>query len=208
VLAQRGIPVGNLLMLRPGAPDPLGSDVVLATAAVRDMFGARLASVYAPELLASFGTGPARIDVRAVAPDGTAAYWAAFAADLRARRLAGRELLRDPLITFGPAARAQLAAGRVDARLLTALDALAASEPVRVEAFIDDGPGAGPGLPLRAAELTGSNTTARKMLAFFRAQRPPYLFAHAAIAARPGGESVLTVEFAAPAPLGLLQSQS
>jgi hypothetical protein len=208
VLAQHGIAAGNLLMLRPGAADPLGSDVVLATAAVRDMFGARLASVYAPELLASFGTGPARIDVRAVAPDGAAAYWAAIAADLRARQLAGRELLRDPLITFAPAARAQLAAGQVDARLLTALDALAASEPVRVTAFIDDGPGASPGLPMRAAELTASDTTARKMLAFFRAQRPPYLFAHAAIAARRGGESVLTVEFAAPAPLGLLQPQS
>jgi len=79
---------------------------------------------------------------------------------------------------------------------------------VRVTAFVDDGPGAGPGVPLRAAELTASNTSVRKMLAFFRAQRPPYLFAQAAIAAMPGGESVLTVQFAAPAPLGLLQSQS
>jgi hypothetical protein len=207
VLAQHGIAAGNLLMLRPGAPDPLGSDVVLATAAVRDMFGPRLASVYAPELLASFGTGQARIDIRAVPPDGAAAYRAASAADLQARRRAGSELLRDPLIGFGPAARVQLAAGQVDARLLTALDTLAASEPVRVTAFIDDGPGAGPDLPLRAAELSASNSTAQKMLAFFRAQRPPYLFAQAAIAAMPGGESVLTVQFAAPAPLGLLQSQ-
>jgi len=208
VLTQRGIAAGNLLTLRPGAADPLGSDVVLATAAVRDMFGARLASVYAPELLASFGTGQGRIDVRAVAPDGAAAYWAAIAADVRARRLAGRELLGDPLITFAPAARAQLAAGQVDTRLLTSLDTLAASEPVRVTAFIDDGPEAGPGLPLRAVELTATNSTARQMLAFFRAQRPPYLFAQAAIAAMPAGESVLTVEFAAPAPLGLLQAKS
>jgi hypothetical protein len=208
VLAQHGIAAASLLVLRPGAADPLGSDVVLATAAVRDMFGARLTSVYAPELLASFGTGQARIDIRAVAPDGAAAYLAAIAADLRARRLAGSELLRDPPILFGPAARAQLAAGQVDARLLTALVTLAASEPVRVTAFVDDGPGAGPGVPLRAAELTASNTSVRKMLAFFRAQRPPYLFAQAAIAAMPGGESVLTVQFAAPAPLGLLQSQS
>ena len=206
VLAQHGIAAGSMLVLRPGAADPLGSDVVLATDAVRDMFGARLVSVYAPELLASFGTGPARIDIRAVAPDGAAAYQAAIAADLKARRLAGSELLRDPLIRFGPAARAQLAAGEVDARLLTALDTLAASEPVRVTAFVDDGPGAGPGLPLRAAELTATYPNARTMLAFFRAQRPPYLFAHAAIAAMPGGESVLTVEFAAPAPLGLLES--
>jgi hypothetical protein len=205
VLAQHGIAAGSLLVLRPGAADPLGSDVVLATAAVRDMFGTRLASVYAPEVLASFGTGQARIDIRAVAPDGAAAYRAAIAADVQARRLAGSELLRDPLITFAPSARVQLAAGQVDARLLTALDTLAASEPVQVTAFIDDGPGAGPGLPLRAAELTASNATVRKMLAFFRAQRPPYLVARAAIAAMPGGESVLTVEFAAPAPLGLLQ---
>jgi len=208
VLAQHGIAAGSLLVLRPGAADPLGSDVVLATAAVRDMFGARLVSVYAPELLASFGTGPARIDIRAIAPDGAAAYRAAIAADLQARRLAGSELLRDPLITFGPAARAQLATGQVDTRLLTTLDTLAASEPLRVTAFLDDGPDADPGLPLRAAELTASNTTAPKMLAFFRAQRPPYRLAQAAIAAGPGGESVLTVEFAAPAPLGLLQPQS
>jgi hypothetical protein len=208
VLAQHGIAGGNLLALRPGSADPLGSDVVLATAAVRDMFGARLVSVYAPELLASFGTGPARIDIRAIEPDGAAAYGAAVAADVRARLRAGSQLIRDRLITFGPAARAQLATGQVDTRLLTTLATLAASEPVRVTAFLDGGPGAGPGLPLRAAELTAGNATARRILAFFRAQRPPYLPAQAAVAAGPGGESVLTVEFAAPAPLGLLQPQS
>ncbi len=208
LLAHHGIAAGSLLVLRPGAADPLGSDVVLATAAVRDMFGARLVSVYAPELLASFGTGPARIDIRAIAPDGAAAYRAAIAADLRARRLAGSELLGNPLITFTPADRAQLAAGQVDDRLLTTLDTLAATEPLRVTAFLDDGPGAGPGLPLRAAKLIASNNTGPKMLAFLRAQRPPYLCAQAAITAGPGGESVLTVEFAAPVPLGLLQSWS
>jgi hypothetical protein len=208
VLAQHGIAAENLLVLGPGSADPLGSDVVLATAAVRDMFGARLVSVYAPELLASFGTGPARIDIRAIAPDGAAAYPAAIAGDLRARRQAGSELLRDPLITFAPSARAQLATGHVDTRLLTTLDTLAASQPLRVTAFLDAGPGAGPGVPLRAAQLTASDITAREMLAFFRAQRPPYLPAQAAITAGPGGGSVLTVEFAAPAPLGLLQPQS
>ena len=70
VLVQHGIPAGNLLVLGPGSTDPLGSAVVLATPAVRAMFGSRLASVYAPETLASFGIGPARIDVRVVAPDG------------------------------------------------------------------------------------------------------------------------------------------
>lgn len=54
-LAQHGVPPGNLLLLGPGAGDPLGSDVVVETAAVRGLFGRRLAAVYAPEVLASFG---------------------------------------------------------------------------------------------------------------------------------------------------------
>jgi hypothetical protein len=38
------------------------------------------------------------------------------------------------------------------------------------------------------------------MLAFCRAQRPPYLPAQAGIAPGPGGGSVLTVELAGPSP--------
>jgi hypothetical protein len=206
-LVRNGIPAGNLLVLGPGASDPLGSAVVLATAAVRGMFGDRLAGVYAPEVMASFGTGEARIDVRAVAPDGAAAYRKALAADLQARRVAGTQLLRHPRITLSPSAQAELAAGQVDARLLITLAALAASQPVRITAFSDGGPGASPGLPLRAAKLTATPAAARNMLAFARAQRSPYLPAQAGLAPGAGGESVLTIEFAAPGPLGLLESQ-
>src|ERR1039457_6544030 len=87
----------------------------------------------------------------------------------RSRLMAGDQLLRDPRITFSPSARAQLTAGQVDARLLITLDTLAASEPVRIGAFLDDGPGASPGLPLRAAELTAAGRAARDTLALFRA---------------------------------------
>lgn len=208
MLVRHGIAAGNLLVLRPGAADPLGSDVVLATAAVRGMFGSRLTSVYAPEVLASFGSGQARIDVRVLAPDGAAAYLAGLAADLRARQVAGDQLRRDPRLTLSASAQAQLTAGQVDARLLITLAALAASEPVRIAAFLDDGPGASPGLPLRAAEVTAVPGAARNMLAFFRAQRSPYLPARATVTAGSGGESVLTVQFAAPAPLGLLPPES
>jgi hypothetical protein len=200
VLVRHGIPAGRLLVLGPAAADPLGSAVVLATSAVRGMFGNRLASVYAPEVLASFGSGQARIDIRAVAPDGAAAYLAALATDLRARRVAGRQLLRDAQLSFSGAARAQLTAGQVDARLLITLATLAASEPVRVAAFLDDGPGASPGLPLRAAELTAGPSAAGRIGAFFRAQRPPYQPTVTDSQAAP----VLTVRFSAPAPLGLL----
>lgn len=206
-LTRQGIPTGNLLVLAPGAADPLGSEVVLATAAVRSMFGSRLTGVYAPEVLASFGTGQARIDIRAVAPDGAAAYRAALAADLQARQAAGAQLLSDARISATPSARAQLLAGQVDSRLLITLATLAASEPVQIKAFSDAGPGASPGLPLRAVEIGTTIASGPDMVAFFRAQRAPYLPAQAALTSVPGA-SVLTVEFAAPASLGLLQSQS
>ena len=161
-LQADGIAPGNLLVLRPSSGDPLGSDVVIATPAVRSQFGRRLASVYAPVVIASFGTGALRIDVRAMAPDGAAAYRAALAADLAARRGAGQQLLRNPRVGVSAAARSDLARGRVDARLLLMLAAVASVEPVRVAAFTDSGPGAAPGVPLRAVELTGAGPGPRR----------------------------------------------
>jgi hypothetical protein len=210
-LLARGIPAGNLLELRAATPDPLGADVVVATAAVRSQFGGRLASVYAPGILAAFGSGGLRIDVRAVAPDGAAAYRAALAADLVARREAARLLLGNPRLRVSPAARAELRAGQVDPRLLTMLAALAATGPVQVTAFGDSGPGAGPGMPLRSAGITMPSPAdlgpLRHMLAFVRAQRPPYLAARSLIAPSAGGSPELSIEFAAPSPAGLLQPE-
>jgi hypothetical protein len=210
LLAQRIAP-GNLLELRGGAPDPLGSDVLVATAAVRSQFGARLASVYAPVVLASFGSGRLRIDVRAVAPDGAAAYRARLAADLTARREAGRQLLGNPHIRVSAAARRELQAGQVDSRLLTTLAALAAQEPVQVGAFGDSGPGADAGVPLRSAVITVAGpadpAALGGMLTFVRAQRPPYLPARSLIEPGAAGASVLSIQFAAPGPVGLLQPE-
>ena len=203
VLVRHGFPAANLLVLGPGTPDPLGSAVVLATPAVRAMFGSRLATVYAPQTLASFGTGAARVDLRVVTPGGAAAYRTALAADVRARRAAGLQLLADPRIS-GPAdVRADLAAGRVDARLLITLAAMAQAEPVRIQAFGGATPGASSGTALRTAELAAPPATAQAMLAFVRAQRPPYLAARSGLS-----QGVLSVEFSAPSPLGLLQSPS
>ncbi len=204
-LEAKGVPAGRLLLLGTSAADPLGSDVVVATAAVRSQFGARLASVYAPLVIASFGSGTGRIDVRAVAPDGAAAYEAAVAADWRARITAGRQLAGNRRISISPGARAALEAGSVDPRLLVTLAALAAEQPVRIVAFGDPSPGASPAVPFRGAEITlagrpaGAGTRLRSLLSFLDAQRPPYLPSQAGI-----GGSVLSVEFAAPSPLGLL----
>jgi hypothetical protein len=213
-LLAQGVTAGNLLVLRSATSDPLGSDVVMATAAVRSQFGARLASVYAPEVIASFGLGELRIDVRAIAPDGAAAFRGLVAADLTARRAAGSQLVRNSRIGTSSGARAVLLAGQVDSRLLITLAALAVDGPLQIESFGGSGPGAGSGAPLRAAELAApgrpaaSAASLRNMLAFVRAQRPPYLPARARVVRYAHGSPVLSVEFAAPSPVGLLQPQS
>jgi hypothetical protein len=213
-LLAQGVPSGNLLKLGVSTPDPLGSDVVVATAAVRSQFGGRLASVYAPGILASFGSGSLRIDVRAIAPDGAAAYETALASDLAARRVVGRELLGNPHLKVSAAARAALWAGQVDPRLLTTLATLAATSPastgpVQVSAFADAGPRASQGMPLRSAQITVPSRAdlgrLRGMVVFVRAQRPPYLPARALITTGAGGSLVLSIGFSAPSPAGLLQ---
>ena len=205
-LQANGVAAGRLLALGPAAPDPLGSDLVVATPALRSQFGARLASVYAPVVIASFGSGATRIDIRAVPADGAAAYESALAADLSARIAAGKQLIGNHRITMPAAAQAELRAGRVDPRLLEMLVALAAQQPLRIVAFGDPSPGAGPAIPLRSVELAparaGGHPSARlrTMLSFLQAQRLPFVPTKAALV----NQSALSVEYAAPSPLGLL----
>jgi tetratricopeptide (TPR) repeat protein len=217
VLQARGIPAGNLITLGPAAEDPLGSDVVVATAAVRSQFGARLSGVYAPDVAASFGPGSTCIQVRVVAPDGAVAYQKALRADLLARKTAGSQLLRNKEISVTPAVRRQLAAGQVDDRLLTTLAALAAQHALRIVDFADSGPGASAGTPLRSTEITalrpppslaaggsGNARFLRSALSFLRAQRPPYLAASLRSARIGDGQIAVQIQFAGPSPLGLL----
>ena len=99
-LQAHGFPGGELLPLGPAAPDPVSSAVVVATPAVRSQFGSSLAAAYAPAVLASFGTGIARIDVRVIAPHGAAAYLAQLKTDVADRKISGPELLRSPRFTL------------------------------------------------------------------------------------------------------------
>jgi hypothetical protein len=205
-LQTDGLPATRLLVLGTAAADPLGSDVVVATPAVRNQFGTRLQSVYAPVVIASFGTGAGRIDVRAIAPDGAAAYQAALAADRRSRISAGSQLLRNPRIIVAAGVRKALIAGDVDPRVLMMLAALAVGQPVRVSAVGDPSPGASPDVPLRSVQLAPvgfgamAEASLRSMLSFIEAQQPPFWPLRAGFA----GSSALTVEYAAPSPLGLL----
>ena len=86
----------------------------------------------------------------------------------------------------------------MDARLLATLASLASQYSFQVTAFGDAAPGA-PAL-FRQVAITGIGRGLAAALAMVRAQNPPYLPAHATVA----GQTGLSIEFAAPSPLGLL----
>ncbi len=203
-LLAAGVSAGRLYEFSPATPDPLNATVVVATLAVRNQFGARLAAVYAPQLLATFGTGPEHIDVRVVEPDGTAAFEASLKADQSERISAGEQLLTNKNVHASPAARADLLDGMVDPRLLVTLSALAAKMPVQLVIFDDASPGASPEVPLRGAEI-GTSTAAdlSAIMGFLAAQRSDYLPSNFRIVTIAGGQSVVAVQFDAPGPLGL-----
>jgi hypothetical protein len=209
-LEAQGMPPANLVVLKSSATSPLGAQVVVATPTVRSQFGERLDSVYAPAVIARFGSGPAQVNVQVVAPDGVTAYLAALRQDEAARQAAGVQLLANSHIAVAARARTQLAAGEVDSRLLILLPALAATHPIEVLAFGDPGPGAGSGVPWCSADLSGSGRAAGMsdasylswLTAFVRAQILP--FAGSITTLMQDGQPVVRVEFSRPSPLGLL----
>jgi hypothetical protein len=213
-LAQHGFPPGSMNVLQPTAPDPYGSLLVIATAGIRSQFGSKLAAVYAPEVIASFGTGADRIDIRLIAANGPAAFQRESRKDLLVRESSGGQLLRNPRIAASAAGRAQLAAGDVDLRLLTTLAFIAGQEPLDIVDFGSIAPGASPGVPLRFADLAENDPAARMtaaaylhaLLSFVRAQQPPYVPLSVRSVRLTTGQAVLRIEFAAPSPLGLLSS--
>jgi len=207
-LQAQGFPASGLLALRPGAAGLRLCDVIVATQAVRHLLGRRLQQEYAPAVIAGFGSGAARVDVRAVAPGGGAAYRAALAADWAARRQAAAQLVTSPRIHAGGAARRELLTGQVDSRLLITLAALSVSYPVDVVAFGDAAPGAAAGLPLREMEISpaGGPRAAglRRIRSLVLAQHAVFLPGHVSLVRLAGGGAALRIEFGAPSPLGLL----
>jgi hypothetical protein len=211
-LAQHGFPAADLTVLQSTAPDPYGTQVVVATASVRSQFGAQLASVFAPEVLASFGTGAGRIDIRVIAPDGPVTFRAALAADVLARKSAGAQLLTRPTVTATAGARRALVAGDVDPRLLTVLAFVASQQPIAIVSFGGAAPGASRGVPLRVADLASADPAAGKgsaayehsLLTLLHSEVDLYAPTDIAMVRLAGGQRAVQITFAAPSPLGLL----
>jgi hypothetical protein len=207
-LQAKGFPAGDLMTLGPGTNNPLGSAVIVATAAVRSLFGSRLTSVYAPTDIASFGSGAAQISIRVYAAGGAPQYLAALKADEQSRISVGRQLLRNARVSATPAARQQLVTGQVDSRLLITIATLSGQGPVSIAAFGDAGPGASAGAPLREAELVApANAKSgylHSTISLLQAQQQPYLANSVTLVQLANGQQAVRIEFAAPSPLGLL----
>jgi hypothetical protein len=209
-LREQGFPAGDLLVLRPGAAGLRFCDVIVATQTVRNLLGSHLQQETAPAIIAGFGSGRARIEVRAVAPGGAAAYRSALAADWAARRMAATQLVKSPRIHAGATAREELLSGKVDSRLLITLAELAVSQPVDVVAFGDSAPAASAGMPLREMEVSGTGspmsrtTELQRIRTLVLAQHAVFLPAHVSLVRLAGGGTALRIEFGAPSPLGLL----
>jgi hypothetical protein len=211
-LAQHGFPAADLNVLQSTAPDLYGTQVVVATSTVRSQFGAQLASVFAPEVLASFGTGASRIDIRVIAPDGPETFRTALAADLIARKAAGAQLLTRSDVTASARARSALVAGDVDARLLTVLAFVASQQSIAIVSFGGAAAGASPGVPLRVADLasadpaTGQASAAyeHSLLTLLHSEVDLYAPTNIVMVRLASGQRVVQITFAAPSPLGLL----
>jgi glycosyltransferase involved in cell wall biosynthesis len=210
-IQARGFPIGDLDLIGPSQHGPIRSTIVVATSVVRGEMGSRLSLDYAPIVIATFGSGAARVNVRATV-GGASAYLGALRADVMSRQQGGSQLLHNRQLKVPGNARRELATGEVDSRILMTLAALAAVHPVKVRAFGDRGPGASPGVPLRSAELavTGTGANGRRyirwMLAFLGQQRAP--FKAASVHVVQGARGIfLDVEYSAPTVFGLLGSQ-
>ena len=208
-LVSGGFPSAKLLTLGPTSNVPLGSALVVATAAVRAEFGIRLATVYAPAVIASFGSNNARIDVRLVYSGGAAQYSADEKTALSVREEAGAQLLANSQIAASASARAQLLRGDVDPRLPQLLAIMAERHPVSIVDFVDQSPGGGPASLLRSVDLATVVSTAHLTRAAYldwiqsliAANRAQYLPASGKQIALPTGQAVVRIGYGAPSPL-------
>ena len=209
-LVSRGFPSANVLTLGPGSNDPLGSALVVATGPIRAQYGSRLASVYAPAIIASFGSGdrqdrhPAGLSRRRRQVQTPIERTA-----LRARKAAGAQLLANSQIKASATARAQLLSGDVDPRLPQLLAIMAESHPVRIVDFVNQSPGGGPASLLRSVDLATVDSAAHLtraaylgwMQAFIDAQRAQYHPASVQQVTLHTGQTVLRIGYGAPSPL-------
>jgi hypothetical protein len=212
VLQKDGVPRADLVDLTAQTAKPVHSTLIVATQPVRNQFGSNLANLYAPQLLATFGSGSSQVEIRLIAPNGAAAYRSALAADISSRRQIGQDLIASSRIATSATARKDLAAGDVDSRLLIAITTLAGDYPIHIVGFSSDNPGAGPpDVPFRYVDLAETDRAAdltrsayvHEMKSVLRGTDLPYHPTTVQTVGH-GRHALLQIEFPAPSPLGVL----
>jgi hypothetical protein len=210
-LEQDGFPSSQVRRIEPTSATPLSSQLIVVTPTIRRQFGASINHNLAPAVLAAFGSASDRITVQVIAPHGVAAYRAAASADQKLRKTVGEGLITSRQITASPAARKAMMTGRVDARVLIILTALAAQDPIDIVSFGPADPGAAPGAPLRTVELAETNPAVKldrpayvKSMTDLLHAQPSRYRPVSVTTVSVAGVPALRVEFAAPSPLGLL----
>ncbi len=159
--------------------------------------GANRAAEAADQVLAAFGHGSQRVEVRAADDTGRQ-----LRADLAARRRQGLLLAGNANLRLTGRARRQLLGGQVDPRLSSLIAYLCSQRRTLILAFTDSGPGASPGVPLRSAVLTSAagQGSAAQQLASTLPSGGAQFEAPSVSQVRAGRRPALRIEFAAPAP--------
>jgi hypothetical protein len=207
-LINQRFPAGDVLRLGPESNDPSGCGLVVVTPAIQAQFGNRLASVFAPAVIASFGSGNAKIDIRLVFPGGTTGYRAVQQTYQHDRKVADRELLTNSRIKLSATARRQLLSGDIDPRLPMLIAAMVQRHPVHIMGFGGSSPGGGPASLLRwvdVARVSGTHLTGAAFLGWVQSlihvQRAEYRHARIQQGTSSTGQTVLRIEYLAPSPL-------
>jgi hypothetical protein len=117
--------------------------------------GSRLATVIANAIpIAQLGEGPQAVTVLQVQSESPQELSARFAADLRARGLAGGALARNRQVSADPALLRLLRAGALDLRAATVIAMLTEAGPVRLQELTIDPAATAVGRPVRQVRLT------------------------------------------------------
>ena len=207
-LAGSGFPSSSVNTLGPASNDLLGNTLVVATATIRNQFGSLL-DVWAPAILASFGTGNTRIDIRWVYPGGATAYHATLPVALRDRKGIEAELLTIRNIGLSAIAKRQVRSGQIDPYLAQVIVEMTMYHPVRIADFASQSPGGGPASLLRWVDLAttvrAAHLTPTAYLSWMRsiinAQQLGYHPAWVRLVTLPDGQAVLRIGYGAPSPL-------
>jgi hypothetical protein len=208
-LAAHGFPGRKLQLIRPNSSFPQHAQVVVVTPVLARQFGSTPTTKWAPAVLTRIGFGASAILIRIVSSKGAAAYGSALSKDVQQRKASAQHLLTSAHVKASAAARNDLVQGRVDARLIVVLTALAAVHPIEILGFGTTFAGASPGIPLRVADLAPNDAASRmkwsdylrflqKVLA---AQPTTYRPQSAGLIHASSSKLVFQIEFSAPSPL-------